>query len=329
MSTPNKPKDNSIKKDISRLHKGAARKLLFDDYSSKDHIEWEGNFKMDKSAVKSKATVKLNRGGKTIQANLTDESQLDFKLGKRFNYRVKVKPKAIQSHLDLDQYYCNWSMLGYGFRMWTNPYLVRDVSRSFTDRKTTIGARFDVNEGMMTEDDRIQISCKDGDWNADFTHNGFIKYKGFVWNHLWKSDIKNVFTSKTKKISVEYSKDKWSTSVEMERNGEGRLFDFTYDKIDLGLSYKKNDKTSMGIWTSTDLNTYDTTATAGVQNKVNDNVTVKAKINSNKDVELFSQYKPCDYFSVGTSILTSLDAQRNSELYNNGAKVGLKVKFDN
>lgn len=329
MSTPNKPKDNSIKKDISRLHKGAARKLLFDDYSSKDHVEWEGNFKMDKSSVKSKATLAFDRTGKSMTANLSDESQLDFKLGKNFNYQVKIKPNALQAHLDLDQYFCKCKLFGWDFRMWTNPYIIRNTNRKLENRKTTIGARFDMNEGMMTEDDRLQISWKDGDWDAEFTHNGFIKYKGFVYNHLWKSNLRSLLTSTTKKVSMEYSKNNWTTSAELEKKGEARLGDFSFDSLDLGVSYKYNDKTKLALLTSSNLSNYDTIVTAGLQNDISDTVSVKAKVNTNKDVELYGKYKACDYFSVQASVLTSMDARRNSELYNNGAKLGIKVKFDN
>ncbi len=128
---------------------------------------------------------------------------------------------------------------------------------------------------------------------------------------------------------MEYSKNNWTTSAELEKKGEASLGDFSFDSLDLGLSYKYNGKTNLGLWTSSSLSNYDTTVTAGLQNKLSDVVSVKAKVNTDKDVELFGKYQPCDYFSVAASILTSVDARRNSELYNNGAKFGLKVKFDN
>lgn len=324
-----KPSRNSLKNDINRLHKSGAKKLLFDDFNSKHKVDFEGNYKNSKSKVqfKSSLAMKNNKNGCTF--NLSDETRLDFNLSGNNTLRLKMKPSSLQVHVNGDHMFYKFPMYFLKMDCWSNPYMLWDTNRDMTDNKLSVGVLSDGASGMFYEDIRVQIQKKDGRVEGGYKHNLVFNYNDFVYNHLFSGDVRNWTRPGLKSFSLEYKRPKWSLGVEMAKRGESSLWEIAPDNLDVGVLYKHNKEVSVGLWSKTGLADGNTVVSAGVESKPQEKVRVKARVDSNKDIDFFASYRCCKFLEWQLSLATSIDSNRLSEVYGNGAKVGLKVKFDN
>ena len=328
-NNPPKPKSNSLKNDITRIFKTTAKGLLFDDFNSKNQFNFEGNFRSSKSSVQIKSNLKFDCKSTVPTFNRTDETRLDFTLNNNNTLRLKTKPGSFTTHLDFDHYFMKPTLGDYSADLWVNPYVLLDGTRELENLNLSVGARFDVNSGLLTDDYRVQLRKEDGRLEGSFTGNHKIKYGGFTCNSLYSANLRSIATVTNRKCNLEYAKDKWSIGGEFERKGTFSDARYWFDNMGLGVAYKHCNRLMMGLWSQTNLNNGKTVVSAGLQKDLKDGVFVKARVDNNKDFELLGSFKCGGSLSYQMSMMSSIDSKRTSELYGNMAKLGFKVKFDN
>lgn len=329
MPSKGTPYGDSLKNDITRLHKSAASKLFTDDYNSKNQFNFEGNYNADRSKAQIKSNVKVLNKDSTVSFAHDNESRFDFNLKGNNKLRIKMKPKDVQTHLSFNPFFVKPQMGGHIFDVLVNPYVIWDTSRQFQNNKLSFGAIHNSHGGDFIRDNRVQLRREDGKVKAKYVSNMKLNVKGFVINALYALECGNPKFTTQRDISAEYKRNNLSLSTELKQAKTAHFSDWAFNQVGFGLSYKLCKNTTVGLWSQTDFEQNFTKGTIGVERQLKDTVSVKAKVDTNLDMEMVSKMKVSDNSDIHFSLLTSLDKERNINLYNYGAMFGLKLKFNN
>lgn len=324
-----KPRSNSLSNEVNRTHKSAVRALFHDDYQTNNTVEFEGNLKGSNSAIQYKSVVDVNCKDYECNLSLNDEARLDFKLPRDSVFRLKLKPTNVLGHLDFSHYGYRTRMQNQNLNFWFNPYVQYQANRSLSNGALFLGLMTNLNNGVFANNARVKLQSKGEELAGEFENNWTIKYNNWTFNWYYIDNLKNWSRNVSRKVTAEYLNDKLSVAAELAKNTRGAYWDWNMDTLNLGLAYQHNKDLTYGLWSSTDLlNGNATNVATGADYKVNKDVAIKAKADTNQDVSFFANYKCAQGLSLQMSLQSTFDADRLKNTCCGASKFGLKVKYD-
>ena len=130
-------------------------------------------------------------------------------------------------------------------------------------------------------------------------------------------------------MTAEYVANDFTVGAELHRHRRSDILDLKMDSLNIGATYRHSGDLVYGLWTNTDINKNNaTTVAAGLNYKVSNDVTFKAKADTNQDVTLFANYALARGLNFQTTLQSSANSQRIRDVFNNAFKFGLKLKYD-
>jgi len=330
-----KPRANSFSLEVNRAHKTVARTLFHDDYNANNAVEFEANYKGLNNSVqyKSVADVKVKPEGTAVAIN--DEARLDFRLQDDAILRLKLKHNNILAHVDTGFYGLSTRIGSTDINAWFNPYVQWQVAKaqggklSATSNALFFGANTHINNGTVVNSMRLKLDNKAPGLTGEFENNWKVRYNGALLNWYYIDDLQNLTKRVGRKLTAEYAVDAFTVAAELDKVKRGEVFDFNMDTLNLGVTYRHSGDLAYGLWSHTDLNKNNaTTVAAGLNYRVNSDISVKAKADTNQDVTLFANYAIARGLNFQTSLQSSANAQRIRDVFNNAFKFGLKLKYD-
>ena len=248
-----KPRSNSLSNEVNRTHKSAVRALFHDDFATGNTVEFEGNFKGEKTSVQYKSIVDVKWKDTGCGFALNDEGRLDFKLQNDSVFRLKLKSNNVLGHLDLNHHGYSTKVRDQNLDFWFNPYVQYEANRSFANGALFLGLLTHLNNNVYVNNSRVKIHNKGDELNADFENNWTLKYKNWALNWYYTDDLKNWGNGVSRKLTAEYLDEKLSVAAELEKKKKGTCFDWNMESLNLGLSYQHNKDLAYGLCSATDL----------------------------------------------------------------------------
>lgn len=324
-----KPRSNSLSNEVNRTHKTASRVLFHDDYLTNNTVELEANLKGANTSVQYKSIADVHFKENKTGVSLNDEARLDFRLQADSVLRLKLKSNNVLTHLDLGQHNYTTQVQTQGLNFWFNPYVQYQANRSLCGGALFLGLITDVNGGAVGNNLRFKLQQKNNDIAGEFENNWTIRYDNINFNWYYSDDLRNLGKNVTRKITAEYLNQQVSVGVELEKHRKSNVWDWNLDTVNVGLAFQHNKDLTYGLWSNTNLqNNNATTVAAGLHYRAHRDVTIKAKADTNQDVAAFANYNVARGLNLQASLQSSVDANRVREVFNNGCKFGLKLKYD-
>lgn len=330
---PYLPAKNSNEYSITDLAKPTAVSLFREQFSPDNKIQFNGIFKGNWT-VKTNTSVKVDNIPGQAKLNMTDDVQINGRFAET-SLQAKLKPTLISTQFDFGNIYFRNAFNGkYGpmvFNNFINPYASFEIDRTLKNHVWTFGMIYFTND-FLRKNFKVNIFKKESKYNWDLQVNNFLTCSGFFLNYLFTVNYANSISINNRKVLLGYEKNDINANLELNfKNGGVKDWKITETMTTLSYNLKEN-----GIFGVYLRNLYNLRSDCSVQNefgvgysnKISKELDVKAKINLQGILSIFTNFKLNKNLSVQPSLLTSFGGLDRQGFMTLPFDFGLKIKFE-
>ena len=333
MSNP-KPSKLSTMEELCDLRKSTVCQILDDDYSAKDSIE--GSYKVKGDSSKGENFMKYNN---SFNVN-TEDGAFNFGYSDNFEMRTSIWGKSLKAkikngrfteHYDFGMKEWNTTCRGEPKTIWLNPYFRWSGTTSMTNLGFHLGmsAYWCKNFNTRTRLNYSSMNATDGNSAWSLCNRARIN-KGNFWLEYCGGFNVAKFTEITMKtLKLGWNDSKWGVVLKANTIQPFQGGCPLKDSVSLGAYYTHQ----LGTLVARFKHFMDGRAMAfdfGVQKKVNDKMTFKAKVDQSWNVSVNGKVS-CSKMNATfePNLMTNiLDTDKVSGLMDLPVRVGMKVKMN-
>jgi hypothetical protein len=319
--------------EICDLRKSCVNMILDDDFNANDLLEstlkMKGNNAKGENFAKMGANFKMTspEGNLTFDPSTSIEMRLPFW---KFNMKCKLKNGRFFEHYDMGFKKCEKQRGEETVTTWHNPYFRWSATTSLTNWAFNLGMASYFCKGFNKRTQLNYDPSKAVDGNSAWS---ICSRKRFSRGKFWGEgcggvNLGNLSGHTIKKLRLGWNESNWALVMQLNNIQMFAGGCPLKDSVSLGGCWKQANVGTFVGRIHHFMNDRPSGFEFGFLRKINDKLTVKAKVDQNWNLNMNSKFSCCKEVSVEGSLMSNLaDSEKVSGLFELPVKVGLKLKM--
>ena len=308
------PVANSINDTTDVIDKPALLNV-FDHYLPTDNTVSLGVISRGTDFVTFNTGMKLDQKDGAVTYRFVDDFSVHFRrVLAPTSLKLQLRGDKVLLHTDFDQHLIRFNLGNEKQRLWVNPYVALDTSRFLNKFNVHLGCVSHWDNINFKKNSKIVLHQLHSRLQADLVGKFSWRYRGFFVNALLNSSVYNPLETADRELLAGVEERDLVAAVSLRKSTPGSYLQWNLDRAAFLLAYNLRANGIVGAELSHTFQANTNPALAvAYQNRVARDLFLKAKVDTNLNAALYTDYALDQGVSVQAAVKKNFSANTTTK----------------